>query len=94
MPGGEDWLGGFAKHAVFLVCLSMLCFLCDVTIDQLNKIDDEVQRHLDDKLAILRTLQVWCMFCVLLTCVYMCGALYMHSIYITAEKCTITTIQL
>lgn len=72
VPGGGDWLGGFVKHAVFLVCLSMLCFLCDVTIDQLNKIDDEVQRHLDDKLAILRTLQVWCMFCVLLTCVVHC----------------------
>ena len=61
---------------MFLVCLiSMLCFLCAVTVDQLNKIDDEVQRHLDDKLAILRTLQVWCMFlCVtdVCTCVVYC----------------------
>ena len=72
----------------------MLCFLCVITVDQLNKIDDEVQRHLDDKLALLRTLQVWCMFCVLLTCMYRCDALYVYSIYVTAEKCTITTIQL
>ena len=57
---------------VHMICFSVNMVMLLLILDRLIKIDDDVQRLLDEKLAILRTLQV-CTVCV---CVCVCVRVY------------------